>query len=100
MVRNELPDEPLTAIKASAPIGWIIVGLFVATMGRRKLSEREGRFLKLLSGLMMLGLGLMLIFSPDRLASLSTAIVLIAGALILTIVIDRAGKRLAASDSK
>ena len=38
-----------------------IVLAFVGTMGARKLSEREGRLLKLLSGLMMLGLGLLLL---------------------------------------
>ncbi len=34
-----------------------IVGVFAFTLGARKLSEREGRLLKLLSGLMMLQLG-------------------------------------------
>ncbi|MGR9101406.1 MAG: hypothetical protein ACU826_12665, partial [Gammaproteobacteria bacterium] len=36
---------------------FLIVALFVATMGSKKLSERQGRLLKLLSGNMMLGLG-------------------------------------------
>ena len=44
-----------------------IVLVFSFTLGARKLSERQGRFLKLLSGLMMLGLGLMLLFAPDAL---------------------------------
>ena len=34
----------------------LIVAGFVLTLGRRKLQEAEGRFLKLMSGLMMLGL--------------------------------------------
>jgi glutaredoxin-related protein len=44
-----------------------IVLVFSFTLGTRKLSERQGRFLKLLSGLMMFGLGLMLLFAPDTL---------------------------------
>lgn len=41
-----------------------IVLVFVRTMGARRLGEREGRLLKLLSGLMMLGLGLCLVVAP------------------------------------
>jgi len=44
-----------------------IVLLFSYTLGARKLNERQGRFLKLLSGLMMFGLGLMMLFAPDAL---------------------------------
>ena len=44
-----------------------IVLAFSFTLGAHKLSERQGRFLKLLSGLMMLGLGLMMLFAPDTL---------------------------------
>ncbi len=40
-----------------------IVIVFVKTMGARKLSESEGRILKLVSGFMMLGFGLLLL--PD-----------------------------------
>ena len=42
----------------------IIVTLFVVTLGRRKLTEREGRTLKLVSGMMMLGLGTLLLVDP------------------------------------
>jgi len=42
-----------------------IVIVFVITMGRRKLSERQGRILKLVSGLLMLTLGLLLILKPE-----------------------------------
>ena len=44
-----------------------IVLVFVRTMGARRLGEREGRLLKLLSGLMMLGLGLCLVLAPQAL---------------------------------
>jgi hypothetical protein len=53
-------------------------------MGSRKLSEREGRLLKLLSGLMMLGLGLLLLLAPTMLSNLGVAFGLLAGAALLT----------------
>jgi hypothetical protein len=43
----------------------LMVTIAVATLGRRKLQEREGRWLKLISGLVMLGLGAALIAQPD-----------------------------------
>jgi hypothetical protein len=61
-----------------------IVLAFVGTMGARKLSEREGRLLKLLSGLMMLGLGLLLLVAPERLGHLGIALGLMVGAGLLT----------------
>jgi hypothetical protein len=61
-----------------------IVCLFIATMGARKLSEREGRLLKLLSGFMMLGLGAMLIFAPGLLNNIFAASLLMGGALLIT----------------
>jgi cytochrome c biogenesis protein CcdA len=61
-----------------------IVLAFVRTMGARKLSEREGRLLKLLSGLMMLGLGLLLLAAPERLNDLSVAFGLMLAAAALT----------------
>ena len=66
----------------------VIVGLFVLTMGRRKLSENEGRFLKLLSGTMMGGLGVVLVLSPDWLSQPLVAILLIAGAILLSLVVQ------------
>jgi hypothetical protein len=47
----------------------IIVIFFSFTLGAYKLSEQQGRFLKLLSGLMMLGLGLIMLFAPDLLVT-------------------------------
>ncbi len=44
-----------------------IVLAYVYTLGSRKLSEAEGRVLKLVSGVMMLGLGSVLLFAPERL---------------------------------
>lgn len=45
-----------------------IVLLYVRTLGSRKLSLAEGRILKLVSGLMMLGLGTALLLTPDYLS--------------------------------
>ena len=61
-----------------------IVLAFVRTLGTRKLSEREGRLLKLLSGLMMLGLGVLLLLAPERLDNLGIAFGLLAGSAGLT----------------
>ena len=62
----------------------LIVFAFVRTLGARKLSEREGRLLKLLSGLMMLGLGLLLLFVPEWLNNLAATFGLMLVALGLT----------------
>ena len=78
--------SPLTAI----------VVVFTATLGRRKLTEGQGRALKLLSGLMMLGLGLVLLVAPALLDNLLTSILLLAAALTLTfaaVVADRLRQR-------
>lgn len=69
-----------------------IVVLFVTTLGSRKLTEEEGRILKLLSGLMMLGLGLILLLMPDSLSRPLVALAVIAVALLLTAAIVGLGK--------
>jgi hypothetical protein len=69
-----------------------IVVLFAVRFGSRKLSEREGRVLKLLSGLMMLMLGVLLVFLPAALSNPLTAIGLLVAAILLTwliVVIDK-----------
>jgi glutaredoxin len=45
-----------------------LVTLVVVTLGRRKLQEEQGRWLKLLSGSVMLALGILLLLRPDWLA--------------------------------
>lgn len=67
----------------------LIVLLFVLSMGRRKLTESEGRFLKLLSGHMMAGLGLLLLLAPDRLSQPLWAIALILLAVLSAVLIHR-----------
>jgi hypothetical protein len=65
------------------PLGLIVL-FFARTLGARKLTEREGRLLKLLSGVMMLELGLLLVLAPARLSSLPVALALVTVALALT----------------
>jgi hypothetical protein len=61
-----------------------IVAAFVFTLGRRKLSEREGRVLRLLSGCMMLGLGGVLLVDPALLSNVMVAVVLLLAAMVLS----------------
>ena len=43
----------------------IMVIIAVATLGKRKLQEKEGRWLKLVSGLLIFTLGILMIFKPE-----------------------------------
>jgi Na+-translocating ferredoxin:NAD+ oxidoreductase RnfA subunit len=45
----------------------VMVAIAVATLGQRKLQEREGRWLKLLSAVAILVLGALLVFAPQLL---------------------------------
>jgi hypothetical protein len=78
----------------------IILTLFTLTLGSRKLQEHEGRTLKLLSGTMMLGLGLVLLAYPDSLANAGVAVLLLAAALLVTaivVLVERTARRKSAS---
>lgn len=59
-----------------------IVVVCAVTLGSRKLSEREGGILKLISGLMMLGLGGILLAAPAALNHLGSAMLVLGGAII------------------
>jgi hypothetical protein len=67
----------------------LIVLAFVGTMSAHKLTEREGRLLKLMSGTMMFELGLLLAFAPAWLNSLAVTAGLVAAALLVTLVAAR-----------
>ncbi len=74
----------------------VIVLLFTWTLGSRKMSVEEGRVLKLLSGLMMLFLGLLILYAPELLSNLLTAVGLVGGAVLATLAIvglDRLRKK-------
>ena len=62
----------------------LIVLAFVGTLSAHKLSEREGRLLKLMSGVMMFQLGLVLTFVPAWLNDLWVTAGLLVVALVST----------------
>ena len=66
-----------------------IVILFTVKLGSRKLSEREGMVLKLLSGVMMLMLGLILVISPQLLNNVAAAAAILVLAVSTTWAIVR-----------
>lgn len=74
----------------------IIVIVFSATLGKRKLTEKEGQTLKLMSGVMMLGMGIALVIDPTALQNVSLALGLILGSLGVTAIIVIGRKLLAA----
>ena len=63
---------------------FLIVVVFAITLGQYKLSEAQGRLLKLMSGLMMAALGTTLMIAPEMLNQLSTTLILLAVVLLLT----------------
>jgi uncharacterized membrane protein HdeD (DUF308 family) len=71
----------------------VIVIIFVVTLGARKLKEGKGRMLKLLSGLMMLGLGLVLLLAPEAFSHPLTALTLIVAALAVTALVAWSARR-------
>jgi len=75
------------------PLG-AVVAVFTVTLGSRKLSEREGRRLKLLSGLMMLYLGMALVIDPELLHSVVAAGGLLLAALMSTALVVLAARKL------
>ena len=74
------------------PLLLIVIG-FVRTLGSRKLSEREGRLLKLLSGLMMFGLGILLVWAPEKLDQPAFALLIPLAAIVLTWLSARFGRK-------
>jgi thiol-disulfide isomerase/thioredoxin len=72
-----------------------IVLAFTFTLGARKMSERQGRVLKLLSGVMMLGLGLTMLIAPESLGSPWIG----AGLLALAVVVTALAARLTRAEA-
>jgi len=66
---------------------FVIVLIFTFTLGAKKLSEWQGRVLKLVSGVMMLLLGLVLLFDPGLLGNAMAAVAILLLALTATGVI-------------
>ncbi|MFC3187144.1 cytochrome C biosynthesis protein [Shewanella intestini] len=70
------------------PLATIVI-VFSATLGKRKLTEKEGEVLKLMSGIMMFGLGSMLVLDPDTLQNPVVSIGLILGSIVLTLIVSK-----------
>ncbi len=75
------------------PLG-VVVLIFAITLGSKKLTEWQGQVLKLISGLMMLGLGAVLLINPDLFNNLLLSIGLLVIALISSGIIVFITKRL------
>lgn len=78
----------------------IIVTIFTLTLGSHKLSEKEGRMLKLLSGNMMLTLGSVLVIRPQLLQNLHATVALIGVAILVTGVVLMIDKKFRSSSDK
>ena len=70
----------------------LIVAVFAFSLGARKLTEREGRLLKLMSGVMMLELGALLLLAPDYINRIGVAFGLMAAAIGITWIAARLTK--------
>ncbi len=68
------------------PLFIIVLG-FTVTLGKRKLSEWQGRVLKLISGIMMLGLGVVLLVNPVLLNSVIVSVMILISALVVSLLI-------------
>jgi thiol-disulfide isomerase/thioredoxin len=71
----------------------VLFTVVVVTLKVGRFEERHGRLLKLLGGMVMLALGAVLLFAPGLMESLAGATVVIAGAVVLAIVVDRIHRR-------
>lgn len=72
----------------------VIVGIFTATLGSRKLSEWQGRVLKLLSGVMMLMLGSVILYRPALLNNPLASVLLLGAALLSTVFVAWLARRI------
>ena len=59
----------------------LIVIIFTITLGKKKLTEWQGRVLKLVSGTMMLGLGVVLLINPALLHNIIISFLLLVGTI-------------------
>ena len=71
----------------------VILLLFVVTLGRKKLTEWEGRKLKLLSGIMIFSFGLLFIINYTLLENFITPILLLGISILATLIISYIWKK-------
>jgi len=60
----------------------LILLILTCTLGQKKLTERQGRILKLVSGMMMLFLGAILVIKPALLGNIAIAVTLFIAAIL------------------
>lgn len=65
----------------------IIVIIFAVTLGAHQLSEKQGRCLKLISGVMMADMGMVLVFFPTLLQSLGGTMIMFGAAAFCVVMI-------------
>jgi thiol-disulfide isomerase/thioredoxin len=75
------------------PLFIIVLG-FTLTLGKRQLSEWQGRVLKLVSGVMMLGLGGVLLVNPALLNSVGVSFIILASALGVSLLVATVTRKL------
>jgi glutaredoxin len=68
------------------PLAAIVIALGI-TLGRRALTEWEGRVLKLVSGFMMLGLGITLVFAPALLNNMLISMLILTASVGISTII-------------
>ncbi len=74
------------------PLFLIVLG-FTFTLGKRQLTEWQGRVLKLISGSMMLGLGCVLLIDPTLLNSVTASSTILLSALGISLLVAAVMKR-------
>lgn len=70
------------------PLATIVV-VFTVSLGKRQLTESQGRFLKLLSGLMMMDLGIVLLIKPSLLNNVAISVLLLLSSLVVSLILHR-----------
>jgi thiol-disulfide isomerase/thioredoxin len=75
------------------PLFIIVLG-FTLTLGKRQLTEWQGRVLKLVSGNMMLGLGVILLVNPALLNSITVSFSILMASMGLSLLVATVTKRL------
>lgn len=75
------------------PLSIIVLG-FTLTLGKRQLSEWQGRVLKLVSGAMMLGLGIVLLVNPALLNNVLISFIILISALGGSLLVAMVTRRL------
>ncbi|MCD6542115.1 MAG: hypothetical protein J7K38_02185 [Thermoplasmata archaeon] len=75
----------------------VIVTIFAITLGRKKLTQSHGRFLKLVSGTLMFSLGVVLLVNPSLLNNLITSVAILVSAISVSAILHLIWEKFKAS---